>query len=109
MTTSPLTRKVSMSLLSKDLLVVTYKVNGIVKVLDIIPFILLRPVFSPTNKILYCAAFTFLYCLLVKQILYLERFCSIGITVNKHGGWNVRVGAMERIVGWGRCYFQLSH
>ena len=79
MTTSPPTRKVSMSSLSKSLLVVTHKVSGIVEVLDIIPSIPLRPVSSPTNEILHCATLTFLYCLLIKQTVYFKGFDGIGI------------------------------
>ena len=99
MTTSPPTRKVSTSSLSKGVLVVTHKVGGIVKVLDILPSIPLRAVSSLTNEILHRAAFTFLHYSLVKQTVYLKGFDGIGVTVNKHGGWHVRVGAMEGIVG----------
>ncbi len=33
----------------------------------------------------------------------------VGVTVDKHGEWLVRGETMERIVGWGRCWLQLSH
>ena len=109
MTTSPPTRKVSTSSLSKGLLVVTHKVGGIIEVLDIIPSIPFRPVSSPTNEILYRVALTFLYCSLVKQTVYFKGFGGVDVTIDKHGGWHVRARAIEGIVGWGRYWLQLSH
>ena len=85
MTTSPPTRKILTSSLSKSLLIVTHKVGGIVKVLDVIPSIPFQPVSSPTNEILHCAALTFLYCSLVKQTVYFKEFGGVGVTVDKHG------------------------
>lgn len=103
-TISPPTRKLSTSLLSNGLFVVTHKVGAIVEVLDVIPSIPLRPVSRSTNEILHRAALIFLYCLLVKQTGYLERFGGISITVDKYGGWYLRVEAMEKIIGWSRCW-----
>ena len=108
-TTSPLTRKVSTPSLSKGLLVVTHKVGGVVEILDVVPPIPLRAVSSPTNEVFYRAAFTFFHYLLVKQTVHFEGFDGIGVTVDGHGGWHVRAGAIEGIVGRGRCWLQLSH
>ena len=103
-TTSPLTRKESTSSLSKGLLVVTHKVGGVVEVLDVVLSISLRAVSSPTNEVFYRAAFTFFHYPLVEQTVYLKGFDGIGVTVDEHGGWHVRAGTMERVIGRGRCW-----
>ena len=108
-TTAPPTRKVSTPSLSKGLLVVIHKVGGVVEVLDVILSILLWAVSSPTNEVFYHAAFTFFHYLFVKRTVYLKRFDSTGITVDDHGGWHVRAGAIDEIVGRGRYWLQLSH
>lgn len=95
--------------MSEGLLVVADKVGGIVKVLDVVPSIPFRSIPGPANEVFYRAAFTFFHYSLVKQMVYLEGFDGIGVTVDKHGGWHVRAGAMEEIVGRGRCWLQLSH
>lgn len=66
MTISPPTKKISILSLSKGLFIVTHKVGGIVKVLDIVPSIQLWAISSSMNKILYYTAFTFFYYPLVK-------------------------------------------
>ena len=109
MITSSPTRKVSTSWLSKSVLVITHKIGGIVEVFDVVSSIPLRSVSSLTNKILHRTALTFLYCSLVKQTVYLKGFCDIGVTVDEHDGWYVRAEAKEGIIGWGRCWLQLSH
>lgn len=109
MITSPPTRKVSIFLLSKDVLVVMHKVGGVVKVLDVIPSILLRAVSSLTNKVFYHAAFIFFHYLIIEQTVYFKRFESTDITVDKHDKWHIRAGAIEEIIDWGRYWLQLSH
>lgn len=86
-------------MLSKSLLVVMHKVGGVVKVFDVVPPIPLRAVSSPRNEILYRAAFTFLHYSPIKQTVYLKRLDGIDVTVDKHSGWHVRAGAMEKIIG----------
>lgn len=100
MTTSPLTRKISISSLSKSLLVVANKVSGIVKVFDVVPSIPFRSIPGPANKIFNCAALTFFHRLLVKQTIYLKRFGDVNVTVNKYGAGHVRTGAIEEIINW---------
>ena len=92
MTTFPLTRRVSMFLLSQGFFIVANKVVGIVKVLDIIPPIPFRFVLSPANEIFNPAALIFLYYLLVKETIYLKGFGDVDVIVNKHGGKHLRMG-----------------
>ena len=109
MTTSPPTRKVLTPLLSKDLLVVMHEVGGIVEVLDAVLSIPLWAVSSAINEIFYRAVFIFVHYLLIKQTVYLKGFDGIGVTVDKHGGWHVRAGAIEEIVSRGRYWLQLNY
>lgn len=89
-----------MSLLSKSLLVVANKVGGIVKILDIVPFIPFKAVPGPAYEILNCVTSTFFYCLFVKQMVYLKGSGGVGVIVNKYGGGHIRTWAMKRIIGW---------
>lgn len=105
MTTSPPTRKISILSLGKNLFIVTNMIGSIVKVLDVVPSIPPRSVSYLANEIFYCAALTFLNCLLIKQTFYLKRFCGVGVTVDKHGRWHVKMGTMEEIIGWEKYWF----
>lgn len=94
MTISSLTKKISSSLLSKSLLVVSDKVGGIIKIFDVVPSILFRSIPGPANKIFNYMALTFFYYLFAWQLVYLKEFDSVSVTVEKHGGGYVKTGAM---------------
>lgn len=90
MTISLPKRRISIFSLSKGLLVVANKVDGIIGVLNVIPFILFRSIPGLTNKIFSRATLTLFHYLFIKQTVYLAGFGNISITVIKHGGGYVR-------------------
>lgn len=71
--------------MGKGFFIIANKVDGIVKVLDVILSISLRSVSCPTNKVLHRAAFTLFNRLLVKQTFHLDEFGSVSVIVNEHG------------------------
>lgn len=88
-------------MLSKDLLIVANKIDGIVKVLDVVSSIPFRSIPDLANEIFNHAALIFFHHLLVKQTVYFKRFDDVGITVYKHGGGHVRTGTIKKIIDWG--------
>lgn len=76
------------------------KVEGIVKVLDIIPSIPFRVIPGPANEILNCAAPIFFHYLFIKQTVYFEGFGGVNVTVDKYGGEYLKTWGMEGIISW---------
>lgn len=66
MIASLLTKKISTFLLSKSFLIIVNKIEGIVKVFDIILFILFRFISSLANKVFNYAALIFFHYLFIK-------------------------------------------
>lgn len=84
--------------LNKGFLIVANKVGGIVKIRNVIPSIPFRSIPGSANIIFNCVALVFLYCLFVKQTVYLKEFSSVNVTVDKYGKGHVRTGAIEEII-----------
>lgn len=87
--------------MNKDFFVVANKLKVIVKVFNIILSISFRSIPGLVNKVFNRAALAFLYCLFIKQMVYLKRFGGISITVNKYDGGYARMRAIVGVIGWG--------
>lgn len=84
--------------LNKSFFIVANKVGGIVKIRNVIPSIPFRSIPGSANIIFNCVALVFLYCLFVKQTVYLKEFGGVNVTIDKHGKGHMRTEAIKEII-----------
>lgn len=106
---SLLIKRISIFSLSKDFFIIAKKIEGIIKVFNIILSISFRSIFGLTNNIFNCMTFIFLYYLFVKQAVYLKKFSSISIIVYKYGRRHIKTGVIKRVIDWAWHQLWLSH
>lgn len=100
MTISSLQEKASTPLLSQLFLVGLDQLSSIVKVLDIIPYILFRTIAGPAYEVFNGQSSIFPDCPLIKKVVNLEGLVFISITFHKDQGEALRTEALERVISW---------
>lgn len=95
--------------MSQVFLVFADQLGCIVKVFYVVPPVPLWAIAGPANKIFNGQTLTSFDRPLVEQAVYLKGFKIVSITVDKHSGGMMWVGAPKRVVGRFKSRFKLRY
>lgn len=87
--------------LSKAFFVGSDQVDGIVKILDIVPSISFWAVACLAHKVFDSKALTFFDCALIEKAVNFKGLVAVDVTFHKHRGGLMRAGPVKWILGRG--------